>query len=511
VLVRSSSREDRSFPNKNSSHSKTSRDIRKSKIKEERSQSKLMTLSDPSKGAHHKRTDRPPTENNDEEQHIESILHHHQQHYYSTRNQPTRPFTMNITEENLSTSNHDNNKQINNHNGGHPQLEYEQYGDGDDEDGDDDDVNDLAPLIGGSSLAFEIEDLRRRRRRPHLSWCRSNFIPVAVFIIAVVVLLPAIAGFLFFSNRGDESRDVVWIPGEEAVEDALPINQEEATCDIRLLNNQTFDELTERIMMLANSSADLLCEGELLKRFGRGYPCECSTEGAPMINAKISTHWEHAYDLQRERVAEAINATKEIDVALLGDSITEHWLGTDLGRPSRKYENVSTVFKELFTKQGGSKVEGIVLGIAAERCRHLLYRLQDGVLGESFSPKVFWLLIGTNDLGGEWCNVDAIVAGNIAIVEELLKLRPDTATIVINSLLPRSNPLLWKYELLINERLECYANVTEGVEFFDASDIFMMSNNGTLQHLEDGLHPNVEGHRLWGTAIVEKVLEIVSR
>jgi lysophospholipase L1-like esterase len=314
------------------------------------------------------------------------------------------------------------------------------------------------------------------------------------------VVLPALASFVFFSNRG-ESRDVVWVPAGE--------DDNTTTCDIRLLN-QTFDELTERIM-LANTSD--LCENELVERFGRGYPCECSIEGAPMINTKDSPHigtiWEHAYDLQQERVAEAINASKEIDVALLGDSITEHWLGTDLGGPSPKFENVSSVFSELFTKQGGGKVEGIVLGISAEQCRHALYRLQDGVLGNSFSPKVFWLLIGTNDLAVKWCNVDALVAGNIAIVEELLKLRPDTATIVINSLLPRHSSL-WKYELLINERLECYANVTEGVEFFDATDIFMMSNR-TLQNLEDGLHPSVEGHRLWGTAIVEKVLEIVSR
>jgi lysophospholipase L1-like esterase len=424
---------------------------------------------------------------------------------------------MKITEENLSTSS--NHNQINN--GVGQQLEYE-YGEHHHHQEDDDNVNDLAPLIGGSSLAFEIEDLRRRRRSRRHSWCRSHILPITFFIVgAVVVVLPALAGWVYFSNHpGDESRDVVWVP---AGEESAAAVADTTTCDIRLLN-QTFDELTERITMLANNSNtsdDDLCEHKLLQRFGRGYPCECSIEGAPMVNTKdhshIGTQWEHAYDLQQERVAaaKAINATttNEIDVALFGDSITEHWLGTDLGGPSKQFGKVSSVFKELFTKQGGGQVEGIVLGIAAEQCRNALYRLQDGVLGDdddssSFSPKVFWLLIGTNDLGGKWCSVDAIVAGNIAIVEELKRQRPN-ATVVVNGLLPRL-PWLWKYELLINERLECYANMTEGVEYFDATDIFMMPD-GTLQNLEDNLHPSVEGHRLWGTAIVEKVLEIVSR
>jgi hypothetical protein len=70
-----------------------------------------------------------------------------------------------------------------------------------------------------------------------------------------------------------------------------------------------------------------------------------------------------------------------------------------------------------------------------------------GGIGD-LKPRVFWHLIGTNDLGRQLCNVDAIVAGNIAMAEELMSLRPNS-TIIINSLLSRA-PKWWGYLSEVN-------------------------------------------------------------
>jgi lysophospholipase L1-like esterase len=134
-----------------------------------------------------------------------------------------------------------------------------------------------------------------------------------------------------------------------------------------------------------------------------------------------------------------------------------------------------------------------------------LYRIQNGGIGV-LDPDVWWVLIGINDLTDDFCNVDAIVAANIAVVEEIISLRPK-ATVVINSLLPRT-PTFWVYLSQINERLKCYAAMTYQVEFFNATDIFMLSD-GTLRNLPDDVHPDAEGSRIWGEEIVQEVLNLI--
>jgi hypothetical protein len=89
--------------------------------------------------------------------------------------------------------------------------------------------------------------------------------------------------------------------------------------------------------------------------------------------------------------------------------------------------------------------------------KKLLYRINNGGIGD-LDPDVWWVLIGIDDLTDDFCNVDAIAAANIAVVEEIISLRPN-ATVAINSLLPRT-PTFWMYLSQINERLKCYAAVT---------------------------------------------------
>ena len=56
-----------------------------------------------------------------------------------------------------------------------------------------------------------------------------------------------------------------------------------------------------------------------------------------------------------------------LDVVFLGDSITEHWNGRDMGVFREKDYNVSLVFQKFFQKKNGSSVEGLALGVAGDR------------------------------------------------------------------------------------------------------------------------------------------------
>lgn len=146
-----------------------------------------------------------------------------------------------------------------------------------------------------------------------------------------------------------------------------------------------------------------------------------------------------------------------------------------------------------------------------------MFRLQNGELPKHLNPTVWWLLIGTNDLGSDNCSVESIVAGNLAIIKEIQRRRPNS-TIVLNSLLPRtmhsdgSLDHLWARIVEINRCLEGFAQRMEGVEFFNATNIFLNDQGDIeLDLLPDLLHPSGTGARIWGKQIVKRVQQILLR
>ena len=151
----------------------------------------------------------------------------------------------------------------------------------------------------------------------------------------------------------------------------------------------------------------------------------------------------------------------------------------------------------------------------------MLHRIQNGELPDDLNPKVFWILIGTNDLGADKCSAETVAAGNIRIVEELQAKRPK-AKIVLNSMLPRgahelgddmSQSKQWHEVQKVNQWLECYANSKEGVEFFNATAHFVVSYDDKVHQVEkyyqDDVHPSAKGCKSWAKSIVKRLDEMV--
>lgn len=61
--------------------------------------------------------------------------------------------------------------------------------------------------------------------------------------------------------------------------------------------------------------------------------------------------------------------------------------------------------------------------------------MQHGEMPLDFKPRVWWLVLGENDLTKTQCSEEVVVLGIIRIVEELLESKPN-AQIVINLLFP---------------------------------------------------------------------------
>jgi lysophospholipase L1-like esterase len=139
------------------------------------------------------------------------------------------------------------------------------------------------------------------------------------------------------------------------------------------------------------------------------------------------------------------------NVVFLGDSITERWYGTRLGKHDHAdLEETHNVFVELFQRDVGSDehcIRGLALGIAGDQTPNLLWRLENGELPIVLQPRIFVLLIGTNDLSKDWCSAENVIVGIVRIVELLLTERP-TATVLLHGLLPRT----YDEEGYLNER-----------------------------------------------------------
>ena len=153
-----------------------------------------------------------------------------------------------------------------------------------------------------------------------------------------------------------------------------------------------------------------------------------------------------------------------------------------------------------------------------------MYRLENGELPANLSPKVWWILIGTNDLKAG-CSVQAIVAGSIRVVETLrqhAKTQSTMTPIVINSILPRGQqPLtqrtnaMWRMISQVNQQLACYAAIYSDTYFANVTDLFVQDsgNNHPVVHPDmfekDHLHPSVNGSQVWEQFIVQKVLSLL--
>ncbi|KAL3822593.1 hypothetical protein ACHAXA_006378 [Cyclostephanos tholiformis] len=186
--------------------------------------------------------------------------------------------------------------------------------------------------------------------------------------------------------------------------------------------------------------------------------CEDPLEATPRAEFKAWTaaHKANVAEVNMYRAPYGSGPTKidvatgkprpPIDVAFLGESVVEamdgRWLGKKIVRATGDKEgqegkkpDIGKVFERFFRKEKGGPLEGTALGIAGDYTANVLWRLQHDEMPYDFNPKVWWLVLGMNDLTRMQCSEEIVVLGILRVVEEIMLRKPD-ALIVINSLLP---------------------------------------------------------------------------
>jgi lysophospholipase L1-like esterase len=183
-----------------------------------------------------------------------------------------------------------------------------------------------------------------------------------------------------------------------------------------------------------------------------------------------------------------------IDLLLDGDSITDWW-GQDNGN------------KAIFDKYFGS-VKTANFAIAGDTTQGVLWGLKNGE-GQGFQPKAIMLMIGTNN--SSTFTAPEIAEGIGAIVLEMRKDFPK-AKILLLGIFPRSTPgdpvrdkiaevnkIISKLD---NQRYVFYMDV--GPQFLDEKGYFLAD-----AFAADNLHPLAKGYDIWGTAVKDKLAELM--
>ena len=93
--------------------------------------------------------------------------------------------------------------------------------------------------------------------------------------------------------------------------------------------------------------------------------CNCTSPFIPKFAADDSRkeQWGKAFD--RNIGLAKTTSNSNVDVVLLGDSITEHWQGKSMGRP--KYPDIHRVYEDLFQNKQKTGIDGLALGISGDR------------------------------------------------------------------------------------------------------------------------------------------------
>ena len=183
-----------------------------------------------------------------------------------------------------------------------------------------------------------------------------------------------------------------------------------------------------------------------------------------------------------------------VDVAFLGDSITQGWGGAGAPVWKKKYDPLNAAN----------------YGIGGDTTREVLYRLNDGVL-DGVKPKAVVLMIGTNNFGLAGDSAADVAKGVGAVVEVVRKKAPD-ARVLLLGIFPRDKAADTAMRKKINETNAAIAKLADGkaVVYLDIGKKFLAAD-GTLPAdvMPDALHLSEKGYGIWADAIDEELQKML--
>jgi lysophospholipase L1-like esterase len=201
-------------------------------------------------------------------------------------------------------------------------------------------------------------------------------------------------------------------------------------------------------------------------------------------NRCLLPHLNEGFKKRHEGFVE-IAKKGDIDLLLMGDSITDGWR-----------TGGQAVLNQYF---GSYKMANF--GIGGDTTQGVLWRLQNEE-AKGFQPKAIMLMIGTNNTAGN--RPAEIAMGIAAIVYEMRKDFPD-AKILLLGIFPRGTPGLAVRRQIaaINTIISCLHD-GQHVFYMDIGDKFLAPDGAIPRDImNDLLHPTAKGYEIWAQAVKE--------
>ena len=202
-------------------------------------------------------------------------------------------------------------------------------------------------------------------------------------------------------------------------------------------------------------------------------------------------------DRHKEKVKEAKNRANEIDIVMIGDSITHNL---------EKKEDQAKIWKEYFPNY-----EFLNLGFGADFTENVLWRLQNGEI-KGINPKLAILMIGTNN-GNRLDSAEEIAQGTKLIIGEILTQLPNTQVLVLSIFSRGLNEKnrFRKVNEQVNQIVPIIAKHPR-VHYLNINSAFV-DEDGNLykdELMPDSLHPNTTGVQAWAQSIKPTVEELIN-
>lgn len=201
----------------------------------------------------------------------------------------------------------------------------------------------------------------------------------------------------------------------------------------------------------------------------------------PAAVANPGIHHADRFEEKAKIIAEG-----NIDLVLMGDSITHFWDSTGKAQQERFF----------------GKYRRVNIGLGWNGTQHLLWEL-DHIKADSIAPKAIMLMIGTNNIG--WLNQtpEQAIGGIEAVVAKTRALWPH-AKILLLGVFPRGAQPNDRFRPMIDQINASIEKLADGksVVYLNINDKFLTPEKVLpAEIMPDRLHPNDKGYEIWGQAV----------
>lgn len=202
--------------------------------------------------------------------------------------------------------------------------------------------------------------------------------------------------------------------------------------------------------------------------------------------------WEQAHQI--DSLCEVL---EDIDLLLIGNSITQGWGGARdwvTGRPGE------SVADEYF-----ADLKWMGAGISGDQTQHVSWRLKNGHYNQC-QPKVVVLSIGVNNFSNN--SAFEIVEGLEKVLLNAEETFPDAKILFFGPLptgLNENSEQRIKYKM-IHEALAKF-NYSYNVSYYNLEELFVDENGALKESLysDDGIHLKEDGYRVWAAFICNEI------